>query len=238
MTVFNCECSDVNPSRTLDELRTELLVRLGYSAMTANPPPGMEALLTSFLQSAQTNLYRQYNVLRTERFFEWDLVQGDRFYDIDEGVGSECTKVLDPRKLTWVGISCNDVWYPMAQGINPSWYTLVEAQGWPTNYEIRQCIEIFPAPDDQVYKMRIKGRFGLEPFADNHDQGTIDDEAVFLYALARAKAHYGQPDAANYQRDCMIYIGNLTSGAHGTARYIPGSTNEVITPNPVWVPLP
>jgi hypothetical protein len=206
--------------------------------MVDNPPPGMEALLTSFLQSAQTNLYRQYDVLRTERFFEWNLVAGERFYDVDAGTGSECDKILDPRKLTWVGIECNGIWYPMTNGINPESYSWVDATGWPTAYEIRQCIEIFPAPDaDNTYTMRIKGRFGLEPFVDDEDQCTIDDEAVFLYALARAKAHYTQPDAANYQRDCMTYIGNMTAGAHGTRRYVPNQPEQWVTPNPIWIPL-
>ena len=239
MAVFNCECTGTNPSRNLMDLRTELMVRLGFSAMVDNPPPGMEALLTSFLQSAQVNLYRQYDVLRTERFFEWNLVAGERFYDVEDGGGSECDKVLDPRKLTWVGVELNGLWYPMIEGIRPEVYTLVESTGLPAYYEIRQCIEIFPAPDTTGdYTMRIKGRFGLERFVDDYDQCTIDDEAVFLYALARAKAHYTQPDAANYQRDCMTYIGNMTAGAHGTKRYIPGNVGLWIEPNPIYIPLP
>lgn len=233
---FNCECDDPNPSRTLAELRTELMRRAGMSAMTANPPPGMTELLNSFLQSSQRMLYRQYPVLRTERFFTWDMVQGTRFYDLDAN-RDVCTKKLDARMLSWVGISDGcDEWRPLVCGIPPECYQTADQQGVPYRYEIRQCIEVWPAPDSDVYKLRIKGDFGLEPFEADEDQCTIDDEAVFLHALARLKAHQGDPDARNYQQDAMDYIGYLTAGAHLTRRYVPGECPEPPLPKPIWVP--
>jgi hypothetical protein len=233
---FNCECDDPNPSRTLAELRTELMRRAGMSAMTANPPPGMPELLNSFLQSSQRMLYRQYPVLRTERFFTWNMVQGTRFYDLDAN-RDVCTKKLDARMLSWVGISDGcDQWRPLVCGIPPECYQVSDQQGVPYRYEIRQCIEVWPAPDSDAYKLRIKGDFGLEPFEADEDQCTIDDEAVFLHALARLKAHQGDPDARNYQQDAMDYIGYLTAGAHLTRRYVPGECPEPPLPKPIWVP--
>jgi hypothetical protein len=233
---FNCQCEDPNPSRTLAELRIELMRRAGMSVMTANPPPGLMELLTSFLQGAQRALYRRYPVLRTQRFFRWQMVQGERFYDIadnDDG----CTKKLDPRMISWVGLSeGDDCWRPLACGIPPECYQSADETGIPYCYEIRQCIEVWPAPDHGNYVLRIKGDFGLEPFADNDDQCTIDDEAVFLYALARFKAHQGDPDARNYQQDAMDYIHSLTAGAHLTRRYVPGECPEPPLPKPIWVP--
>lgn len=233
---FNCECDDPNPSRTLAELRTELMRRAGMSAMTANPPPGMPELLNSFLQSSQRMLYRQYPVLRTERFFTWDMVQGTRFYDLDANRDA-CTKKLDARMLSWVGISDGcDEWRPLVCGIPPECYQAADQQGVPYRYEIRQCIEVWPAPDSDIYKLRIKGDFGLEPFEEDEDQCTIDDEAVFLHALARLKAHLGDPDARNYQQDAIDYVGYLTAGAHLTRRYVPGECPEPPLPKPIWVP--
>jgi len=233
---FNCECDDPNPSRTLAELRTELMRRAGMSVMTANPPPGMTELLNSFLQSSQRMLYRQYPVLRTERFFTWNMVQGTRFYDLDAN-RDVCTKKLDARMLSWVGISDGcDQWRPLVCGIPPECYQVSDQQGVPHRYEIRQCIEVWPAPDSDDYKLRIKGDFGLEPFAEDEDQCTIDDEAVFLHALARLKAHQGDPDARNYQQDVERYIGNLTAGAHLTRRYVPGECPEPPLPKPIWIP--
>lgn len=238
MTNYNCECEDPNPSRTLAELRTMLLRRAGYSAMTASPPPGMEDLLTSFLQDAQAELYRIYPVMRTERFFRWSMTQGERFYDLGAN-DDACGKRLDPRMISWVGVSeTTDFWRPMICGIPPEVYNSPGEQGIPYMYEIRQCIEVWPAPDNDTYTLRIKGDFGLERFEQDSDKCTIDDHAVFLYALARVKAHQGDPDARNYQQDVERYIGNLTAGAHLTRRYIPGDCPAPPPPKPIWEPKP
>jgi len=218
---FNCECEDPNPSRTLGDLSTELQVRLGFSAQML--APGMKALLVSFLQSAQRALYRQYKVLRTERFYTWDLKKGVKFYDLAENA-DQCSKQLDPRMITWAGVSegC-DQWSPLVCGIPPTLYGNPSNGLWPTRYEIRQCIEVWPTPSDDRMKLRIKGHFGLDRFEQDDDQCTIDDEAVLLHALARAKAHYGHADASNYERDLQRHIQDLNAGAHQTRRYVPGS---------------
>lgn len=233
---YNCECDDENNNQTLAQLRTRILRRIGGSGM-AIPGPGMTELVDDFLQSAQEFLYREYSVLRTKRFFTWDIQQGVRFYDL--GANSDaCTKTWDPRKVEWVGISGPDEWWqPLHCGIPPEVYSWNTVQGWPQLYEVRQCIEIWPPPDQGPWKLRVKGDFGLEPFAADGDKTTIDSEAVFLYALAQIKAHMTQPDAANYNAQALRYIGNLTAGSHQTRRYIPG---EQATPNaipPVWLPL-
>jgi hypothetical protein len=236
-TNYNCECDDENPSRTLAELRVDLLRRLGYSAMAQNPPPGMNDLLTSFLQSSQLLLYRQYKVLRTKRMFTWGLLEGVRFYDLHLNA-DVCQKKLDARMIEWVGISDGTNWWqPIICGIPPECYSFNQVLGWPQRYEIRQCIEVWPPPAQGPWKLRIKGDFGLEPFAADDDKCTIDDEAVFLHALARAKAHYSQPDAANYQTDAMTYIKQLTAGSHMTRRYVPGVVELPAAIPPKWLPL-
>lgn len=234
---YNCECDDENTNETLGELRSRLLIRAGGGAQTMAPGPGMVPLLNDFLQSSQRFLYREYKVLRTKRFFTWQLEQGVRFYDLAANE-DECTKKWDPRMVEWVGISGPDNWWqPLRCGIPPELYSWNTQQGWPQLYEVRQCIEIWPPPDAGGWKLRIKGDFGLEPFEADGDKTTIDSEAVFLHALARFKAHLQAPDARNYEADAIRYIGNLTAGAHLTKRYIPG---DVAVPNaipPVWLPL-
>lgn len=229
---YNCECEDDYPARrTLAELRTELHERLGYADQA--PSAGMVKLLNSFLQGAQRALYRRYSVLRTERIFRWPLVEGVRFYDLD-GNDDICTKRLDPRKVRWVGIERDGVWTPLVCGIPPEVYSFGERTGWPTRYEIRQCIEIWPAPDPTPAFLRVKGDFELQPFTDDAHTTTIDDELVFLLALANAKAHYGKPDAANYIGQLETMMSNLVAGSHHTRRYIPGQRVYVNEPEPVW----
>lgn len=72
----------VYPERTLAQLRNDLLIRLGYAAMLASPPPGVPELLNSFLQDAHTQLYERFPTLRQQRWWTISLTQGERFYDV------------------------------------------------------------------------------------------------------------------------------------------------------------
>lgn len=221
LTNYNCDCDGIFPSKTLAQLRQQLLIRLGMAAMLSAPPPGMVELLNSFLIESQELLFRRYVLFRTERWFTWNMAQGQRFYDLDANADA-CTKNLDPRMVTWVGISRGDnVWRPLVNKIDPVRYS-TRIESIPDSYEIRQCIEVWPAPSDDSWLLRVKGHFGLMPFAADTDSTTIDDRAVFLLALANAKAHYGQPDAANYMTQLTTLLGDLTAGSHHTRRYMPG----------------
>lgn len=242
---YNCACDDSSNRRTLKSLRDEMLRRLGFGAQVDNPPPGMADLLNSFLQEAQELLYRRYHVLRTERLFSWDFVAGTRLYDLpdnEEGQGGtpECTKKLDPRNVTWVGIVRDGQWCPLQPGIPPELYSQ-DQTGWPSRYEIRQCIEVWPVPDETNGSLVVKGHFGLEAFAADTDKATIDDRLIFLLALANAKAHYGDADAGNAMQEMEMYLYGLVGGAHQTRRYIPGSDARAdmvyVRPKPT-VPFP
>ncbi|MEY2160409.1 MULTISPECIES: hypothetical protein [unclassified Rhodanobacter] len=337
-TIYNCDCNDTTNNKTLKQLRDDMMIRLGFAAQVNNPPPGMAALLNSFLIEAQELLYRRYEVLRTERFYSWALQAGVRMYapanndeaavlptptlaafttataggtlaagtysyrvaaknangttlasaaatiattgttstvtvnwnavvaptgaspvtgyDIygrtaggelllasvglvttytDTGAAATsgalptanttaiCPKTLDPRKVTWVGVVRDGLWCPLICGIEPEMYSVNgNGNGWPLRYEIRQCIEVWPAPGATEGSLVVKGHFGLEAFAADTDKTTIDDRLVFLLALSNAKAHYGRPDAGNYVQELETLMGNLVAGSHQTRRYLPG----------------
>jgi hypothetical protein len=225
---YNCDCDDAFPTSTLAALRQRMVVRLGYAALLTSPP-GLNLLINDFLYQAQVLLYCKYDCFRTERWFTWAMPQGQRFYDF--GANSDlCTKVMDPRKVKWVGISKGDtVWTELMCGINPVYYRSMQ-QAIPQFYDIRQCIEVWPAPNSDEWQLRIKGDFGLLPFVADGDVTTIDAEAVFLLALANAKAHYEQPDAGTTMAMATGLIADLTAGQHFTRRYLPGAT---ILPNAV-----
>jgi hypothetical protein len=231
-TSYNCSCSDSYPTLALSDFRTYLMTRLGYAGMLASPPPGMVALLNAFITEAQELLFRDYPVFRMERWFTWNMTAGVRFYDLTANADT-CTVKLDPRMVTWVGISKgDDVWRPLHCGINPARYSS-RPQSIPDSYEIRQCIEVWPAPSDANWMLRIKGYFGLLPFAADTDVNTIDPQAIKLMALANAKAHYGQPDAGNYISLLKQLIGAFTAGSHDTRRYIPRDSQPLPAIPPV-----
>jgi hypothetical protein len=219
---YNCDCDDETGYETLSQLRTRLMVRLGYAGQVANPPPGMATLLDDFIRGAQRQLYMKYTELRTERVFSWTMVAGTRMYDLPDNEEA-CTKKLNALKLSWVGVEdLNGAWYPLTSGIPPEFYTGTQ-QGLPCRYEIRQCVEVYPPPD-AAYTLRIKGHYKLTDLTDDDDQTTIDSELVFMWALATAKAHYGHADADNIAAMANDYLGRLVGGKHGTKRYVPRAT--------------
>jgi hypothetical protein len=222
---------------TLADLRSRILIRLGFAAQLANPPPGMAALVDEFIASAQTQLTRRYPELVTERFFTWAMVVGTRFYLTtadSEGV-TVPDYVIDPRRITWAGIEdSNGTFTRLIEGINPFQYTSESNNGLPAFYEIRQAIEVFPAPD-QAYLMHFKGHFLNLPLTADTDVVSIDDELIFLLALANAKAHYQQSDAQLYFTQATNYLGQLTAGSHGTARYVPGASQLPPAVKPILV---
>jgi hypothetical protein len=225
----NGPCDALYPQETLLSLRTRLMRRLGYSAQAANPPPGMKELLDDFLQEAQQLVYSDYAIFRTQRFYDWPLIAGERFYAYGDGTDGACTKRLDPEKIIWVGISqdstANDAgfWHPLWKGINPVMYgSPATGTGWPSNYQLGQYLEVWPAPTVSGGTLRVKGNFGLAAFAVDADKTTADPQTIFLRALANAKYHYNQPDAGNYRAQEEMRVMNLVAASHATSRYIPG----------------
>jgi hypothetical protein len=268
---------------TLAQLRADLMVLLGFATMAGTPPPGMTTTLNLYLRLAQAQLYWRYRQLRTERWWPWQLVAGQRFYDLPvDGVdvlearritaafladnGGQAASVFAPStalalnaltlpstktglvyRTTTAGTTGTTeptwptaegqtvvsgtvtftaiappaaVWSPLVAGIPAGDFTLA-TNGIPTHYEVREYIEVYPAPD-KPYLLYLKGHLGLRRFDEDTDYATIDPDPLLLYAAAMAKAHYRQPDANNYATMAQGLIRDLTAGAHTTKRYLPG----------------
>lgn len=222
---YNALSNSAVPVDTLANLRVRVLNRLGFANQSSNPPPGMTALINDFLSGGQTFLYKRYLQLSAKRYFRWKINPGQRFYGLNDNDESPTTGLtLDPLKsIDWVGIQdSRNVWYPMIQGIPPQLFTMITKPWRPARYEIGRAIEIYPAPD-QTYWLWIKGCAALQPFNTDNSFTSIDSELVFLWALATAKAHYGQPDANNVATMANAYKAELIAGTHQTAHYLPGT---------------
>jgi hypothetical protein len=170
-------------------------------------------------------LYRKFPALNTRHFFRWKMIPGQRFYSLKDNDENPLANYrLDPLKtIEWAGIQdTRNVWYPLIEGIPPPLYTMITKPWRPARYTIRQGIEVYPAPD-QTYWLWMRGHFNLMPFAADTDITTLDSELVYLYALARAKAHYGHPDARDIAAQANSYRGELIAGTHKTAHYVPGT---------------
>ena len=228
----NCDCdTGTEGNETRATLRTRLLSMLGYGAQDSNPPPGMAELLNNFLDMAQRKLYTRLTEYGWVRFFNWPLVEGVYLFDVPDNIDG-CPRKLNPRKIQWVGIHKDGIYRPLAQGIDPSLYSHDIMAQWPTRYEIRQCIEIWPKPSSDGGYLVIKGGFGLDPFNTDSSVTTVKSDLVFLQALADAKAHYRKPDAGNIQQQVEVMLSDIVAGGHMTARYIPGRGRS--TADPGW----
>jgi hypothetical protein len=232
MPDFNAACdAGFYYSETLASLRRDLLVRLGYAAQADNPPPGMADLLDSFLQRGQKFLYRRHAALETKRYFSWTMTVGERFYGILSNEDS-CAKKLRPEMIesAWVE-DLNGTWIPLARGINPALFTSVDFNGLPAFYDVRQTIEVFPAPAE-AYTLHVFGRFGLMAFTEDTDYCTVDPDLLFLWALANAKNHYGQADAQDIASEAQTMLRDIIADSHGNTRYIPGAEPSVPATRP------
>lgn len=195
-------------------------------------PADAPSLVTGLIQSAQAVLGQRYAALHTERFYSWPLTEGVRLYDIPDN-SEACPRKLDPRKVTWVGVEKDGQWYPLICGIPPELYTL-DQTSFPQRYEIRSCIEVWPTPDETAGRLIVKGHFAMAPFTEDYHRATIDDELIFLHALAAAKAHYKQPDARDHAQQVEVMLTSIVAGSHHTRRYLPGARVRTLEPEPVW----
>lgn len=235
---FNCDCETVSAYSTLAQLRVRMAIQCGYAAMSANLPTGQAVEFNEYLLSAQKQLYYKFRAQRTERFFKWQMVPGQRYYGLADSESDSCALKLDPLAITWVGFEdLNRAWYRLIEGIDPVYYTRANINfGWPTRYEIRSCIEVFPAPQ-AAYTLWIKGDIGLAPFSADADRPTFDEEAILLFAVANWKSAKGRQDADRCMGQATQRIQDLTARKHGTARYVPSTYVQNPATPPRFLPL-
>ena len=230
--VINCDCTTTENSLTLEQLRRRMLIRLGFSARLAIPPPGMVDMIDEFLRSAQVKLSRRPELTHMlSRWYEWEVEEGQRLFGIMDGE-TGCERSIDPRQVEWMGIiDQNKVWHKLTYGIPPEFYTNLNPS-LPVRYEIRQCIEIFPPPDNDDYCLVAKGNFGLLPLMAPSDRCTLPEELVFLTALADAKFHYGNQDAEVVKGEANTLLRDYVADSHMQARYVPGRGPGMPWPRP------
>lgn len=237
---FNCNCEVMVPDQwtvdTLASLRRRVLLLGGYAAQANNPPAGMVDYINELLADSQKQLYRQHYEKKQIRMYAWQMEPGIRYYNLIQDE-SNCRR-LDPLSVSWVGFQdLNQAWYELVEGIDPIMYTRAQiSTGWPTHYEIRSCIEIFPAPK-APYTLFIKGKFGLDPFVQDTDLTTIDAESIFLLALGRLKMEKNKPDAQATLSQAANYTKYLVAGSHATARYVPRTKSAAPATPPRFLPL-
>lgn len=158
-------------TKTLAELRADLMALLGFAAMAATPPPGMVTLLNLWLNLAQSQQYYRYDVLRNEQWWSWQLAAGERFYHVPV----DGTKQLNFRKITWAGISDNGG---------------VAYERWTENTPLTAGSYILALGfDSPVYEVTTAGTTGAtEPAWSTTIGDTVTDGTVTYAVRARPQA--------------------------------------------------
>lgn len=200
--------------RTLEALRTELLARLGMGGMGASGGANL-TLIDSFLRNGQTQLYRLQNWRHLIDYQDKTLGASQNLLDYPTaGVlrGGTCDR--DKRVLR-VEYLYNGQWEELTEGITTEMWSTMETLSSPVRYE-RYAQLLFYPKADQTYTIRVWFVSDLGGFTQNDDTATLDDEMVFLHALANAKAHYRQPDAATYQGQLNTLLASLRGQSFGS----------------------
>lgn len=128
---------------------------------------------------------------------------------------------MDMRSLGSAWIKEDDTWCSLIQGIKPELFNMTN-QLKPEFFDLREFIELWPEPD-KPYTLYIYGEKGIGSFEFDTDYTSVDPDAVFALALAKAKYHYGQPDYRDYYAEFNALIGKHNSGTFGDRRFIPRS---------------
>lgn len=342
MTSYNCNCDDGFEHETLLSIRKRVArIGLNMSAQANNLAPGVAEYIDDAVRFAQEMIYMENpEVFQTMRYFTWNCVQGERFYDLNQNaeylqlptptgialnqlnVGSinvgtygyrvaavnangitlasatvqittvgasrrvevswdavagatayyiygrtpgselyigavngnvfsfiddgsltpagalptanttaECRKLLNENKIEAVFISDSPGrWRKLRNGIDPSWLDEPVIESIPTHYEIRQCIELYPAPQAGI-RLMVKGGFHLLPLDVDTDTVTIDKNLVFARAVANVKASRGHPDAGNYVAQGDKHMQNIVANMHHGNRYIPSGDRSMMVDN-------
>lgn len=193
--------------RTLEDLRAELMARLGMAGMGASGGAN-QAIFDSFLRNGQAQLYWMQDWKKLIWFEEKTLGVEQNMLDYPDACERD-TRVL------LIETVYNGQWRELSEGIRTEDWNTMDTLSFPSRYERYAQILIYPKAD-QVYKIRIWYVRDIGRFTENSDRATIDDEMVFLHALTNAKSHYRHPDAPTYQGQLNTLLASIRGQSFGS----------------------
>ena len=203
--------------RTLGELRADLIRRLGFGASGASAGV-ITANIDNFLLLAHKHVYEAHAWARLRKYEDKTLGAGQYLIDYPSDANEE--------RITDIWVKVNGVWREVHPGIAKSDYTYQDNTSWPARYERYAQIEFLPIAD-QEYTVRIWYIQQLTRFTQDGDRSMVDDELVFLHALANAKAHYRHPDAQLYQGQFESLMGKLKAQSWTKKTFSAGKEDEI-----------
>ena len=200
--------------RTLGEMRSILLARLGFGGMGASGGANTTNI-DSFLQNGQAQLYRLQDWQHLTDYKDYLTGVAQNLYDYPtSGVmgGIGC-----PRDKRILRIECqiSGQFVQLNEDITTEMWSTMDTQSYPVRYERLQQILVYPKADAQ-YTLRVWFISDLAPFTETDHRASLDDEMIMLHALATGKAHYRQPDASIFQGQLNTMLASLRGQSFGS----------------------
>ena len=179
--------------KTLQQLRDDLAVSLGFGAM-GGAQPNQIPYLTQVLQQSQNYLWGELKLNSTSRTHVETLGMGQEVLDVP----SDCQVGY----LRGVFYKDGNVWVRLHHGL-PDEYDLSirdtpQFYGVNTRYDKDNLqIQFYPIPQEPV---EIRMDYFAQPnrFARNDDRASVPDHLLMTLAIGTAKMHYQQADGQVY----------------------------------------
>lgn len=175
--------------RTLGELRADLLARCGMAAQGSAGTS--QVLMNSFLRNGQQQIYWAQDWKHLTWYEDKTLGAGQNLIDYP-------TTCARDRRVLRIETVFGGQWRRVPEGIRTEDWSNMETRGYPIRVDKLEQLLFYPKAD-QIYTVRVWHVRDLARFTQDADRATVDDELVFLHALANAKSHYRHPDAQQYQ---------------------------------------
>lgn len=187
--------------QTLGEVRSQIQIRLGFG-MAGNAQIVNSGLIDDFIRGAQEALYLEFDWIELKSVYERTTGVNQQFYDYPDDCNVE--------RIKSISIYWNGKYIPLQEGIELE-HRGITPGTVPCRFERREQLEIWPVPQSTDYTLRFEYIKTLSPLVSNSDRTSLPSEAVKLYALANAKAHYRQPDANQYATQLNSLLNRLKS---------------------------
>ena len=209
--------------RTLGELRSTLMSRLGMGAQGASG--AATVLMNSLLANAQSQLYWLQDWKHLQDYADKTLGIGQNLLDYPTaGAMVPENSCAANRRVLRIETQTSGQWRALREGIETEQWSNMETRGAPSRYDRYAQVLVYPKAD-VAYTVRFWFVADLPRFEQDGDRCALDDEMVLLHAVTNGKAHYRQPDASLYQgqlADMLSRLRGQSFPADGVIRKRPG----------------
>ena len=221
--------------RTLGDLRSELMARLGMGAQGASGAG--QTLMNSLLRNGQHQLYHAQDWKHLQDYADKTLGVAQNLLDYPTaGTFDATVGCARDRRLLKVETYIGGQWRCLTEGIDTQHWNLMGTQSWPARFERYAQLLIYPKAD-AIYTVRVWFVRDLGRFTQDNDAATLDDEMILLHAVTNGKAHYRHPDAKLYEGQLSQLMATLRGKtfAVGSGAVVRRSGGGEIEPKPLVV---